>query len=68
MKKFKIIIIMIMFMSAYTEKDMIKWLSGSPVSNVVYAHMRFKEKKHWLHKALVNGTRINREKQFDCFM
>lgn len=66
MKKLKLLIVVVMFVSAYAEKDVTKWLDSSPVNKVVYAHMRLKERKHWLHKTLVAGSEIKREKELDC--
>lgn len=66
MKKLKFLIVVVMFTSAYAEKNITKWLDSSPVNRIVYAHMRFKERKHWLHKDLVAGTGIKREKILEC--
>lgn len=67
MIKLKILIVVIMITSAYIEKDITKWLISSSVNRSVYAHVRLKERKYRLHKTLVAGTGVKKEKKLDCF-
>lgn len=45
MKKFKMLIIAVISISAYAEQDINTWVYKNPVTKSVYGHIRIKEKR-----------------------
>lgn len=66
MKKFKMLVMAVVTISAYAEEDMNMWIYNNYVTRSVYGHMRGKEKRCRDLSALDRRAALLREKTVCC--